>query len=696
MNISPKRFLHPFFMLGLLVFLFTQTSVYAHETQNEDVRNENVEGSLRALDRVGSKANFPTPSDFDRASSAGWLADPGAGGNVDDAVKREREEINEQHESHDWEERKHGRDILKASDDTKAEEDARKEKLAKLDRAGLDRARIQSQQAIDYFNKMNGPSDKWTPEQNEHYNQLVYRNAALNEPTAAESKEAERHEQVRRDVHNQIKSAAYNMGKMTDDEVRERLEAAQTADAATKTWRDFTFTGQMYSHVHQDIHNQHEIGIKANSMIMAAQLYLRQPGLTVEQKKIAQQILNTNKMVRGHAADAISKDLALVALGVTADAGMMGVGKLISKTVGFFGKIIGGGGTEAASAGGAKAAGAGAAGEGAGQASAKAAGTEAGGQAGAKVAGQEAGGQAGAKAAGTEGGTTAGANAAGQEAGQSGGKLPSQMSASEAQAYQDGLSNKAITNVKDAGQKIADIAKDKSVAMPPEAGAAAAETKAIEGSVKNLTQAEINKLFEKGANLTPNQVIQKAELLKQGYNPAAGGGASGAAGATPQGFKPPPGWSEGATVAGGQQASGATQAFKGTLPLPGQGAGTAAGGTTQAFNGAITLPHPAPTAAASGGTTQAFKGVLPIPGGGGATAASEAATVSGNLTGNTAGGATQGFNKVLPLPNSAQGVAPGVNPGGVASEAPTAVGNLTGSSGGSTQAFNKVLPLPKK
>ena len=59
MKTSQNRFPSPLFMFGLLVFL-----------------------------------SFPTPSDFDRASSAGWLADPGAGGNVDDAVKREREGIN--------------------------------------------------------------------------------------------------------------------------------------------------------------------------------------------------------------------------------------------------------------------------------------------------------------------------------------------------------------------------------------------------------------------------------------------------------------------------------------------------------------------------------------------------------------------------------------------------------------------------
>ena len=53
MTTFPKRFLSPFFILGLLVFLFAQTSVQAHETQNEDVRNDNVDGSLRALDRRG-------------------------------------------------------------------------------------------------------------------------------------------------------------------------------------------------------------------------------------------------------------------------------------------------------------------------------------------------------------------------------------------------------------------------------------------------------------------------------------------------------------------------------------------------------------------------------------------------------------------------------------------------------------------
>ncbi len=674
-----------FFLISFL-FIFAVSFSNPLFANRDEIRDINLDKSLRNLDRKPS-GNFPVANDFERAVSAGLGADAKPGESVPDAINREREEIDEHYDSHDWSERKHVRDQLKAADDTKADEEARKDRLAKLDRASLDRARVESQQAIDYFNKMNGPSDKWTLEQNERYNQLVYKNAILTQPTAAESKEAEKHEQVRRDVYNEIKAAAYTMGKMTDDEVRERLQAAQTADALTKTWRDFTFTGQMYNQVHQDIFNQHELGIKANSMMIAAQLYLRQPGLSLEQKKIAQQILDSNKMVRGHAADAISKDAALVILGATCDVGLMGIGKAVSKAVGAIGGWVSGG-TKAGT--GAAPAAAGSTGEAA-ATGGKVAGTEGGVAAGGKAAGTEGGATAGAKAAGTEAGAEAGAKAAGQEAGQ-GVKPPSQMSASEAQAYQDQLSNKGISNVKDAGQKIADIAKDKTVVMPPEAGAAAAETKAIEGSVKNLTQAQIDKLFEKGANLTPNQVIQKAELLKQGYNPAAGGGASGA------------------TVGGGQQASGATQGFNKVLPLPGQGAGNAAGGTTQAFNGAITLPHPPPTAAVSGGATQAFKGVMPIPGGGGATAASEAATVSGNLTGNAAGGTTQAFNGAITLPyppptaavsggatQAFKGVMPIPGGGGAtaASEAATVSGNLTGNAaGGATQGFKGVLPIP--
>lgn len=643
MKTSPKQFLFPFFIFSVFVFLSFQVLAHADNSQKDEVRNDNADSALRNLER--NKGNFPVPNDFERDVSAGLGADVKAGESINDATQHERGEIDERYDSHDWEERKHNRDKLKAADDTKAIEDARKDNLAKLDQAGLDRGRTESQRAIDYFNQINGPSDKWTPEQNEQYNQLVIKNAILTQPTAAESKDLDKHQQVRDDVHNQIKAAAYNMGKMTDDEVRERLQAAQTADALTKTWRDFTFTGQMYSHTHQDIHNQREIGIKANSMIIAAQLYLRQPGLTAEQRKIAQQILNTNKMVRGHAADAISKDLALVALGVTADAGMMGVGKFVSKAVGAVSGWIGGG-TKAA--GGVAPAAAGASGE-AGAAGGKAAATEAGGQAGAKVAGTEAGGQAGAKAAG-------------QEAAQ-GGKLPHQMNPAEAQAYQNQLSDKAITNVENAGQKIADIAKDKSVVMPPEASVAAAESKAVQEGVKKLTQAEIDKLFEKGANLTSEQAVQKAELLAQGYKHVP----PTAPGTPPAGFNhPPPSWTEGATLGGGQQASGATQGFNKVLPLPVQGAGQAAGGTTQAF-----------------------KGVLPLPGGGGTTAASEAATVSGNLTGNTAGGGTQAFKGVLPIPGGGGATA--------ASEAATVSGNLTGGqAGGTTQAFNKVLPIPKK
>lgn len=156
MKTSPKRFLSPFFIFGFFVFLSFQVLAHADNSQKDDIRNDNIDSGLRALDRVGAKnSNFPTPSDFDRAASAGWAADVKEGESIDDATQREREEIDEHHESHDWEERKHERDKLKAADDTKAEEDARKDRLAKLDQAGLDRGRVVSQQAIDYFNKIN-------------------------------------------------------------------------------------------------------------------------------------------------------------------------------------------------------------------------------------------------------------------------------------------------------------------------------------------------------------------------------------------------------------------------------------------------------------------------------------------------------------------------------------------------------------
>ena len=628
-----SRFPRTIVSIFVLIFFLSFSSVSLANLDNK--RDEpKTDPNLNSIDRINSRGDFSFgTSDWERQASAGFLGTGGDDDSFEEKVEGEREGIDKVHKEHDdavdAREQQELKDWDKAQEQKYKEEAERKARLEKLDQEKLERDRADSQREIDRFNQNHGPSSGWTTEEHEKYDKLVEKNNVLNEPTQAEREQIDKQQNARDQVHNDIKKGAQQMGMMDDQSRLERENAHRMSNAATKGWRNWTFTGQMVNHVEQDIFNQREKGIVAKSMIISAEVYLKNPNLTPEQKKAAEQILAQNKFAMGAAADAISKDIAVILCGTTADVGMLGAGKAVTKVVGGLKTLIFG---EAAASGTT-------AGATAGTTGATAAGTEAGTTAGAKVAGTEAGAQAGAKAAGQD--------------------MAQVQAAHDAKAAQE--AGKAWRS----GQN---VNPGDSVVMPVEAAAAQAEMNAIKASASKLSQSEVDKLFQPGANLTPTQIIQKAEILAQREASAAATGAAPGTAANPLSGASG-GWSEGATVIGGKAATPAT--------------GQAAAGGTQAFNGALTLPHPPPAGAVSGGTTQAFGGVMPIPGGAGtATAASEAATVSGNLTGNAAGGTTQAFKPVLPLPGGATTAA---------TEAPTVVGNLTGQ----TQAFNKVLPVPQ-
>lgn len=631
MKTSPLLQITPVVVFALTLFQVPQTFATLDEIKD---RGADIDKSLRNLDRQGSfgagGGGF-VPDDWERDASAGFLGGGEDQESYEKSVDRERKKIDKRHKANEEAEQQHQWDLDKAQDDSYREEKERKERLEKLNKEKLDQQRAESERELDRFKKNAGPQDKWTNEQKAEYEKLVQKNAALFEPTAEESEEIEKHQQTRENVAHDIRQSAYNMGKLSEDEVAERKLKATQSDLATKGWRDFTFTGKMVSEVKDDIFRQRERGIFSNNMIFASDLYLKRTDITQEQRQIAEQIRANNVTARGFAADAISKDMAVIGLGVASDVGMLGIGRAVSSVVGFVGKTIRGGGGGVPTPGGG----------------------------GTGTAGQEAG--------------QAGGQAAGQKAGQAAGQAADDYQKAADAAYkQYGSFDKAADEL---------IGGADDVVMPLEAKAAQAEFGAIKASASKLSPAEVEKLFEKGANLTPTQIIQKAELLKSGFQPPSTTGGATPPGTGPSGFNPPPGWSEGGTVidqVGGQAAGGATQKFGGVLPLPGQG-----GGPTQQFGGVLPIPGQG-AGSAAGGATQQFGGVLPIPGQGAGSAAS---------------GSTQAFGGVLPLPNP-PGTVPPVIGATAATEAPTVVGNIargqaTGpTAGGSTQIFNQVLPTP--
>ena len=639
--------------VSLFTLLFFFLPVLPSGYANLDNVSKNDHGNAdfnqdRTLDHAGRRSSgdngqfgVGTPEDWERDASAAFVAEAKDGETPKDAVDRERAEIDEQYQEEDKAEQERWQRELDEFDRVQKEESERQARLEKLDREKLERDRADSQRAIDNFNKLNGPASGWTAEQQEKYEKLVQENARLNEPTEQDNQEIERRQQIRDQVYKDIRTGAMNMGGLSEDEIRARQDAYNMSDAATKTWRDATFTGKMVSEVSKDTFNQREQGIMANNMVISADVYLKNPNLTPEQRAAAESVKKLAMGQRQNAAEAIVNNGAVVIAGMAADAATLAVARPASFVAGKVAGALAPAATEVtvdAAAG------------------------------AAKVGAGEAAGQTAGRTAGTETGQVAG-RTGGAEAGQAaGGKLPSQMTQAEAQAYNDAQAAKAVHEGWTGGKPMPNPGD--SVVMPAGSTQAANELQAVKNSVGELAQNQIDDLFKPGANLTPTQVIQKAEILAQREAAAAAMGTN----ANNLPLKAYPGFSSPAT--------------SGVMP----GAGTAAGEGTQAFNGALTTPHAAGTGpmgtqvlpgagqaagSSAGGATQAFPQTLPIPAGQGAgkiaTAATEGGTQVGmQAAGSSSGGTTQAFNQVLPAPGQAAGSA---------------------SSGG-TQVFNQTLSLP--
>ncbi len=568
------------------------------------------------------------------------------------------------------------------------EEMERQNRLRILTHERLSREREDASRASRRFAERAGADGKWTQEELDEYERLTTTENELWQFTPEEAAEMERQNAVRTQVVDDIRRAAANMGGTSEQEIADRAQNANMVDAGTKTWRNATFTGRMVNEVGRDITAQRELGIKANNTMMAAQAYMNRTDITAEQRAAAQQIYDAAHFARGAAADAISKDAALILAGTASDVAVLGVGRPVSIVAGKVGQGVRSvwnglfGGTEAA----ATTAGAevGAALGGTASTTGRAAGTEAGTVAGTagRTTGTEAGTAAGTRAAGTEASTAGSAGrTAGEEAGAAGsGKAPSQMTRAERQAYNDAKAQQAASEGWRSGKAMEDggsgiLAAPKGALTQPAAGELS----------KNLTQAEINALFQPGANLTSQQIMQKADLLLTSFRPPAIGGPAPQLPGVVAGVA-----DDAATVIlPGQQAAAGISAEAGTV-ITKPGAAAASGGTTQAFNGAITLPGSTapgavtgaaaeagtvitrPGAAAAGGTTQAFNGAITLPG-----SAPSAAT----------GGATQAFNGAITLPGSGAAT-------GVSSQAGTIItgaggrGAAEAAAGGSTTIIN--------
>ncbi|MBI4358061.1 MAG: hypothetical protein HY584_02060, partial [Candidatus Omnitrophica bacterium] len=465
--------LHPTLLLFFALLLTVSSPALATLDEIKD-RGPDL-ASDRALDRLNRGGSFGAggggyvPDDWEREASGGFLGEGDDEQSYKDSAERERERINKRYKKHEDAEIEH-RDKLTGIENEKYREDREREKrLDKLNKEKLDKDRDNAQHDIDRFNQTHGPQGGWTPEERAEYDKLVDKHAQLVQPTEEEAKDIQKHQEQRDKIYQQIRNGAFQMGNLSPEQVQERLDRAETADAATRTWRDFTFTGKMVTEVQDDIVRQRERGIFANNMIMSADLYLQNPNLTTEEREIAEGIRYQNLTARGAAADAISKDMAVVTLGVASDVGMLGVGRIVSKAVGAVGNAIRGGG-----GGGGGAPGTGGSG---GAGGSGAAGTE---------AGQAAGGGAGAKPV----------SSATQDA----------IDAGKAAVGKYGSLDQAADDL---------IGAADDVVMPVEAAAANAEVAAIKASANKLSPAEVEKLFEKGANLTPTQIIQKAEILAQ-------------------------------------------------------------------------------------------------------------------------------------------------------------------------------------
>ncbi|MCB7129374.1 MAG: hypothetical protein J3T61_07540, partial [Candidatus Brocadiales bacterium] len=146
--------------------------------------------------------------------------------------------------------------------------------------------------------------------------------AHLFEFTGEEGAMAERYQQVRGEVRDEILRVARDGYGGTDIKARilREIEAAEAGDSTGEQLsRELTLQGMMIDQVDDDMVHQMGLWVQADNEVMAAQEYLQRGDLTPMQRNAAVQMLQTAYQRRAVADNAIDIDEALIDLGAAAD-----------------------------------------------------------------------------------------------------------------------------------------------------------------------------------------------------------------------------------------------------------------------------------------------------------------------------------------------------------------------------------------
>ncbi|MBN3038069.1 MAG: hypothetical protein JW869_01470 [Candidatus Omnitrophica bacterium] len=158
----------------------------------------------------------------------------------------------------------------------------------------------------------------------EHHDQTAH----LFEFTEDEKAQAERYQQVRDQVHQEISFMAESYG---GTDARARVEREIEAASAKDSWgeaslRELSFTGMTVDMVDEDMVYQQGVKVRADNKVIAAQQYLQREDLTDQQRRAAEQILEVALMERENADSAIGYDKMIIAAGAGSDLLAAGVG----------------------------------------------------------------------------------------------------------------------------------------------------------------------------------------------------------------------------------------------------------------------------------------------------------------------------------------------------------------------------------
>ncbi len=231
--------------------------------------------------------------------------------------------------------------------DRKSKEEARlrEERLRNLNEESLERMREDAKESMTRFeNAVTERAEKegreWTPEEEAELKRRSDRYADLLQPTVLESDEIAQRQAVNDRINRQLRDFADSLGRSSPEVVAERLQNAREFDAATKGWRDVLMTGEAVNQVQDDVIHQRELGIKANSDIIAAKAFLQRGGLTPEERHATEQFLERAMLRRHAAAEAIVVDGGVVLTGMALDTGTAALGGTISRGINALGKGV--------------------------------------------------------------------------------------------------------------------------------------------------------------------------------------------------------------------------------------------------------------------------------------------------------------------------------------------------------------------